>query len=229
MMVRGELARRRGDGGGAHGDRGRDGLDRGAGREERLQQRDHRAGVGGLAHPLPAARLRLVLEPLRERPARAEDQRLDGGLAEVHLLRDLAVREPLPLAQQDRAALALGHPGERLLEPDQIVLAALGRRGHVLDRLQVTRRLDAAAPERGAVAGEADVLGDLEQPRRLGLRHDAAAQPAERVQERVLDRVLRLLARAELVQAVAVDLAGVALVEIPREVGLGRRRGRFDG
>ena len=77
----------------------------------------------------------------------------------------------------------------------------------------------------GAVAGEADVLGDLEQPGRLGLRHDTAAQAAERVQERVLDRVLGLLARAELVQAVAVDLARVALVEIACEVGFGRREG----
>ena len=47
---------------------------------------------------------------------------------------------------------------------------------------------------------------------------------SEGVQERALDGVLRLLARAELMQAVAKDLVRVLLVERPREVGLGRRR-----
>ena len=163
-----------------------------------------------------------LLEPARERAARAEDQRLDGGLRELELLRDLAVREALPLAQQDRAALALGHLLEHVLEADQLVGAPRRRRGQLLDHLEVGRRLDAAAPPARAAAREADVVGDLEEPRRLELRHDAALDPAERVQERALDGVLRLLPRAELVQAVAEDLVRVLLVEGAREVGFGR-------
>jgi len=65
---------------------------------------------------------------------------------------------------------------------------------------------------------------DLEEPRRLQLRHDAALDAAERVEEGALDRVLGLLARAELVQAVAEDLVRVLLVERPREVRFGSRR-----
>ena len=47
---------------------------------------------------------------------------------------------------------------------------------------------------------------------------------AEGVQERALDRVLGLLARAELVQAVAEDLVRVLLVERARHVRLGGKR-----
>ena len=96
------------------------------------------------------------------------------------------------------------------------------RRGRqLLDDIEVGRRLDPAAAPRGAAAREADVVGDLEEPRRLELRHDAALDPAERVQERALDGVLGLLPRAELVQAVAEDLVRVLLVEGACEVRLG--------
>ncbi len=81
----------------------------------------------------------------------------------------------------------------------------------------------AAAAPRGAAAREADVLGDLEQPGRLGLGHDAATECAERVHVRRLDRVLSLFARAELMQAVALELRGVTFVE-----ALGSRRLRGD-
>ena len=63
------------------------------------------------------------------------------------------------------------------------------------------------------------MLGDLVEPGRLELRDDAALECAEGVQERRLDGVLGLLARAELVEAVAEDLSGVALVEIACSIG----------
>src|SRR4029450_2689504 len=97
--------------------------------------------------------------------------------------------------------------------PDQLVALA-ARAGHdLLDHLEVARALDPTAAPGRAAARKADVLGDLEQPRRLGLRHDAPAGRAERVHERRLDGVLRLLARAQLMEAVAEDLRRVALVE----------------
>ena len=134
-------------------------------------------------------------------------------LGELQLLGDLAIREPLPLAQQDRAALLLGHQRERVLDPDQLVALPARAGDDLLDDLEVARALDPAAAPRGAAAGETDVLGDLEQPGRLGLGHDAAAERAESVHVRRLDGVLGLLARAELVQAVALELRGVALVK----------------
>src|SRR5207245_5289848 len=141
---------------------------------------------------------------------------------ELQLLGNLAIGEPLPLAQQDRAALVLRHRLERVLEPDQLVRAPVVlRRDDLLQHLEVVRALDPAATPRGAAARKADVLGDLEQPRLLGFGHDAPLQAAEGVHERRLDGVLRLLARAQLVDAVVVDLPRVALVERTRGVRLG--------
>src|SRR5205085_7495170 len=113
--------------------------------------------------------------------------------------------------------------------PDELVAVVLARRDDVLQQLEVARRLDPAAPEGGAMPREADVLGDLEQPRRLGLRHDAALERAERVQERGLHRVLRLLARAELRVAEAVQLMRVALVERMGQLGFTRAWRSLDG
>ena len=87
--------------------------------------------------------------------------------------------------------------------------------------LEVGRRLDAAPPPRRAASRETDVVGDLEEPGRLELGHDAALDPTEGVQERALNGVLGLLARAELVQAEAEDLIRVPLVERARRVRLG--------
>ena len=67
-------------------------------------------------------------------------------------------------------------------------------------------------------------MRDLEQPRRLELRNDAALQAAERVHERRLHRVLGLFPRAELVHAVPEDLSGVALVQIARRLGAANGR-----
>jgi hypothetical protein len=61
---------------------------------------------------------------------------------------------------------------------------------------------------------------DLEQPRELRLGRDAALQRAMRVQERRLEGVLGLVARAELVDAEPEDLPRVAFVEILGRVGI---------
>src|SRR5206468_12166990 len=61
----------------------------------------------------------------------------------------------------------------------------------------------------------------LEEPRRLELGHDTALDAAERVEERALNCIRRLFARAELVQAVPEDLVGVLLVEAPRHLCFG--------
>ena len=225
--------RRSGDHGRApDGDDGRRRLHPGGGPEEGLQRGDETPRVGA-ATDAAAERLALGrverLETLRQRAAGAEDERLDRGLGQLHLLGDLAVREALPLAQQDRAALALRHLLQHALEPDELVAVVLPGRDDVLQQLEVARRLDPAAPERGAVPREADVLGDLEQPRRLGLRDDAALERAERVQERRLDCVLRLLPRAELRVAEAVQLMRVTLVERVRQLGFTRARRSLDG
>src|SRR5262249_24523087 len=97
----------------------------------------------------------------------------------------------------------------------------LARGNDLLQHLEVVRRLDPSTPPRRAPARQADVVRDLEQPRRLDLGDDAALQATERVHERRLDGVFGLLARAELVQAVAEDLRGVALVQIAGRVRAG--------
>jgi hypothetical protein len=60
------------------------------------------------------------------------------------------------------------------------------------------------------------VLGDLEQPRTLGLRLDALLQAPMRVQKYDLRCVLGLLARAEAPQAIVEDRLCVRVVQGPR-------------
>ena len=84
------------------------------------------------------------------------------------LVGDLVVREALPLAQENRAALALGHVLERLREAHEVFGRLARRRGqHVLHGGEVARRLDAAAAARRAASGQADVVRDLVEPREL--------------------------------------------------------------
>src|SRR5581483_1105013 len=111
-----------------------------------------------------------------------------------------------------------GHSLEGVLQADELVREP-GRRGcDLLDDLEVGLGLDPSATPGRAAAGQADVLRDLEQPRRLLLGDDAPPDPAERVQEGALHRVLGLLARAELVQAIAKELGRVPLIEHTRHV-----------
>ena len=132
-----------------HGRHGRGDL-RSAGEQDRLHDRNERAGVAAAAQPLASARLlrRRLDEAVGERAARAEEQRLDGGLRQVELVRDLLVRQALPLTEEQGAALLLRHRLERLGQADQLVGVGLVRGDVVLHRLEVARRLDAAPPRR---------------------------------------------------------------------------------
>ena len=172
----------------------------------------------------PALRLGRLLEPARERAPRAEDQRLDGGLRELELLGDLAVGEPCHSRSRIARRWFSGICSRTSCRP---ISSSARRDGAGVSSSTTSKSVgDSIRPrrQRRAAAREADVVRDLEEPRRLELRHDAALDPAERVQEGALDGVLGLLARAELVQAVAEDLVRVLLVERAREVRLGRRR-----
>jgi len=60
----------------------------------------------------PRADLPLAAQVAGERAPRPEEQRLDCLLAHAELLRDLAVRQALPLAEEDRPPLLLRQPAE---------------------------------------------------------------------------------------------------------------------
>src|SRR5438132_13880699 len=69
--------------------------------EQRLDEGEHAADVRAAPEPLPPAAFACgFLETRRERTPGAEDQRLDCRLREVELGGDLAIRQPLPLAQE---------------------------------------------------------------------------------------------------------------------------------
>jgi hypothetical protein len=138
----------------------------------------------------------------------------------------------LPLAQQQRAALLLGDDAQRGLEAEELVGVALVCGYPLLDQLHVARRLDESPPVGVPLLGQADVVRDLEEPRRLELGRGPALEPAERVQERRLRRILGLLTVAELMHAEREDLPLMALVEqaggftLRREPGRSRNRRR---
>ena len=166
------------------------------------------------------------VEGLGEVSTRAEDQRLRRRVGDIERLGDLGVAEALPLAEQDRAPEVLRHRGERIVETEELVV----RVGHapgqaLLELLQVGRRLEASAPGLAEPAREADVVGDLVEPGRLELGDDAFLESAIDAQERVLDRVLGVFARAQLPLTVALDLRAVLLVQ-PGCFRVGARRAR---
>ncbi len=195
-----------------------------AGDKERLEKREPRACVAALRDALcEATLLRVLDEAGRERAPRSEEQRLDSGLGEIHLGGDLAIGKSLPLSQQKRALLLLGHVAERLGQADQLVGVHLRRRDDVLERIDVARRLDAAPACGRTTARQADVVRNFVQPRHLELGPNATLQSTERVQERRLDRVFRFFLVPELVEAVRVNLARILLIEPSRGIRLGRR------
>jgi hypothetical protein len=192
--------------------RGRDRLDAAAD-EQALEAGEERPRV---RPPGPAAPVlgRLLAQGLGERAPGAEQERLDRGGREAELDRDLLVREPLPLAKEDRPPLLLRERAQRLIESEQVVDVVLAGGDDVLELAEVARRFD-PAPARGrAPLVVADVLRDLEQPRRLVLQRDAAIEPAERVQERDLRRVLGRVPAAEPLRAEVEDPPAVAGVQL---------------
>src|SRR5204862_943104 len=96
----------------------------------------------------------------------------------------------------------------------ELVVRANRRGGEARHVVRVLYELQPATAPRGALPLEADVLGDLEQPRALRTRHDASLQAAERIHERVLNRVLGLLTVREAAQAEPEDPPGVLLVQV---------------
>jgi hypothetical protein len=170
--------------------------------QERLAPCDQRAQV----EPAQDAAARAIELP-SQRAARTEEQGLDRRLGRLELSRDLAVREPLPFAQEDRAPLVRRQLGERVGQALELVVLVHGRRYGVAHLAVVRDELDAATPPGRTPAFVADVLGDLVEPRCLGVRHDSGAQAAVGVQEGVLNGILGLLARREAPAAVAEDFA----------------------
>ena len=127
-------------------------------------------------------------------PAGAEDQGLDRGMRETECLRDLGVAQALPLAEEDRAAEVRRHRRERVVEPHELVALGLRRRDTRFEQLEVVRRLDLGPPRVSEVSREADVVGDLVEPGRLELGHDALPQRCIDAQEGVLDSILGVFA-----------------------------------
>src|SRR5205823_12806585 len=110
----------------------------------------------------------------------------------------------------------LGKHPQRARESEELVRVSLVGRHELFYQLEVSRRLDQAPPVRGALLRDADVVRDLVQPRRFELRRRAALEPAKRVHEGDLRRVLRLFAVAKLVLAEREDLPLMSLVEQAR-------------
>ena len=197
-------------------------LGAGADAEDGLERRGDRGEVEREGTRAPLARDRLVLEALGEGAPCAEDQCLDRRAREIELLGDLAVGAAAPLAEDDRAALKVGHVVECLFEPDELLARAVVPRGDLLQDLRVAQDLVVAAATARACAAAARVLRDREEPVRLQARDDSALESAQDEQECRLRRVLGLFAVAELVQAVAVHPVVVPLVERGRGGGGGR-------
>jgi hypothetical protein len=80
-----------------------------------------------------------------------------------------------------------------------------------VEGLRVSTELDPTPTPPRPRPLEADVVRDRVQPGGFRFRDDASPQGPERVEKRRLDRVLGLLARAELAAAEAEDAVGVAL------------------
>ena len=98
--------------------------------------------------------------------------------------------------------------------PQQLVVSALGRSEGVLAGVEVSRRFDTSTAAEAAAAGSTDVEGDLEQPRELRFRDDAALEAAERIEERRLHGVFCVVVVAELIDAEAEDPLPVRLEKL---------------
>ena len=142
---------------------------------------------------------------------RAEHERLHLLPWTVEHGRDPRVVERTELGEQERRPLVLRQAGEvgeqlaQILAPPPTVAARPVGRG--------LRQLDRDVRTSCAQQRQAAVAGDREQPRTQVDRLLAAHQTAKGRQERVLDGVLGLLARAEHVAAEAEDRGVVAVVE----------------
>ena len=192
---------------GQSGDRDRRrGLHAYTGREQALQRAEEAAQVQDMQRLEPTA-LAGVLESVGQGAPSAEDQRLGGRVRDLEALRDLAVRQALPLPEQDRPALALGEAHERVREADERVVRTVGSGHRLLENCDVPDPLETFTTPCRADPGEAHVPRDMEEPRGAGPGAGAAAEASAGVQIGRLHGVLGLLRRAEEPQAVAVQPA----------------------
>jgi hypothetical protein len=149
------------------------------------------------------------LKLLLERAPRPEEERFDGGHRERELVRDLGVRQPLDLAQEDRLALGVGQAAERV--PDirrRRPLRVVQREEQVGVELDLLRTLG-AKPR----AAANDVAGDGQEPGLGLLRAVTSAHGPEGVQERRLGDVLGFFGIADVAQHRSVHLAPVPAVD----------------
>ena len=183
-----------------------------------LRAREH--AIGLLRERKLGLRARqLALELLAERPAPAEDQRLDRAHRQPHDLRDLGVGAALELAHHERGPLVERELAERALD---VVgrEAVLGLLDGQLRRVLEQRQLRGPALQL-AEALAADVVRDRDQPVLRLLGPLAALERAIRVQERRLGDVLRVGPVVDDGEGVAVDVACVAAVDaLERTVGI---------
>ena len=148
-----------------------------------------------------------------QRLARLEYERFHLVLAHADHIADVLVREVAQLRENERRALVVRQPAE-VDEQLAQVLAALDLDGQVVGRrhrfVEVVGRLPAPRPQHR----EAAVAGDGVQPRPQLDRLVGVDEVAVGAEERVLDRVLGLVGRAEHVAAEGQDAAMVALVDL---------------
>jgi hypothetical protein len=100
-----------------------------------------------------------VLQARSQVTAGAEEKRLDGPDADPELVRDLSVREPLPFAEEDPAALIFRQVSQAVSERGEplVPLVADGRR-----RSKLVDVLDLLGQCRLASGGAADAAADVE-------------------------------------------------------------------
>src|SRR5438034_9469818 len=103
----------------------------------------------GADTPVPAAR---AVELARERAPRPEEQRLHRAFGQRELLGNLLVREPLPLAEQDRALLVRRELGERVGTAGQLVVRPTRRRRQPGHAVRVPPELGPVSAPRGTLA-----------------------------------------------------------------------------
>ena len=165
-----------------------------------------------------AARRLVVAGDRREHAAaRAVEQRVDRRHRRVERRRDLRHAEARPLAQHEGVPLLRRQGGDGR---HHVADGALGLE-RAVDRGAVVGPLEVAVEDHRAVAPLGDapdalVVRDPEEPRARLAHLRAAGQGGVGAREGRLGGVLRVLARAQRVQRVAVDRAAVRAIQLRR-------------
>ena len=146
-----------------------------------------------------------VLELLAHGAPRPEDQRLDGGGAQVERRGDLGIAAAFELAQDERLPLVRREVAERA--------AKLGSGPGLLLGVGDLVELDLQAPRARREQATALVVGDRDQPVARLLHPLARADRAQRTHERRLHHVLGIRPGAQDDLRVLEHLVGVAPVQ----------------